>query len=176
MSLNFEQKKAVVAEVNEVASNALSAVAAEYRGLTVDQMTRLRVAAREGNVYLRVVRNTLAKRALEGTDFECMQDRLLGPLVLAFSQEDPGSAARVIEKFAKDHDKLVVKMVSIGGQVMEPEALGRLAKLPTKDESISMLMAVMKAPIEKLTRTLAEPHAKLVRTVSAVGDQKKAAA
>ena len=176
MSLNFEQKKAVVAEVNEVASNALSAVAAEYRGLTVDQMTRLRVAAREGNVYLRVVRNTLAKRALEGTDFECMQDRLLGPLVLAFSQEDPGSAARVIEKFAKDHDKLVVKMVSIGGQVMEPEAIGRLAKLPTKDESISMLMAVMKAPIEKLTRTLAEPHAKLVRTVSAVGDQKKAAA
>ena len=176
MSLNFEQKKAVVAEVNEVASNALSAVAAEYRGLTVDQMTRLRVAAREGNVYLRVVRNTLAKRALEGTDFECMQDRLLGPLVLAFSQEDPGSAARVIEKFAKDHDKLVVKMVSIGGQVMEPEAIGRLAKLPTKDESISMLMAVMKAPIEKLTRTLAEPHAKLVRTVPAVGDQKKAAA
>ncbi len=176
MSLNFEQKKAVVAEVNEVASNALSVVAAEYRGLTVDQMTRLRVAAREGNVYLRVVRNTLARRALEGTDFECMQDRLLGPLVLAFSQEDPGSAARVIEKFAKDHDKLVVKMVSIGGQVMEPEALGRLAKLPTKDESISMLMAVMKAPIEKLTRTLAEPHAKLVRTVSAVGDQKKAAA
>lgn len=176
MSLNFEQKKAVVAEVNEVASTALSAVAAEYRGLTVEQMTRLRVAAREGNVYLRVVRNTLARRAVEGTDFQCMQDQMVGPLVLAFSQEDPGSAARVIEKFAKDHDKLVVRMVSIGGKVLEPEAIGRLAKMPTKDQAISMLMAVMKAPIEKLARTLAEPHAKLVRTVAAVGDQKKAAA
>ena len=175
MSLNLEQKKAVVAEVNEVASSAFSAVAAEYRGLTVAQMTALRVAARDQGVYLRVVRNTLARRALEGTDFECMRDELEGPLVLAFSREDPGAAARVVAEFRKGHDKLVVRLVSIGGQLLGPGDLDRLAKMPTKDEAISMLMGVMKAPVEKLVRTLAEPHAKLTRTVAAVRDQKQAA-
>jgi large subunit ribosomal protein L10 len=173
--LNLEQKKVVVAEVNEVASSAYSAVAAEYRGLTVGQMTSLRVKAREQGVYLRVVRNTLARRALEGTDFECMREGLEGPLVLAFSQEDPGAAARVLHEFRKDHDKLVVRMVSVGGKLMGPEDLERLAKMPTKDQAISMLMGVMKAPVEKLVRTLAEPHAKLTRTVAAIRDQKQAA-
>lgn len=174
--LNLEQKKAIVAEVNEVASNALSAVAAEYRGMTVEQLTGLRRQAREGGVYLRVVRNTLARRAVEGTDFECMQDRLTGPLLLAFSQQDPGAAARLFKDFGKTNDKLVVTMLSVSGQLLEPSDIDRLAKLPTKEQAISMLMSVMKAPVDKFVRTLAEPHAKLVRTVAAIRDQKKEAA
>ena len=175
MPLNLEQKKAVVAEVAEVASGALSAIAAEYRGLTVGEMTKLRAKARESGVYLRVVRNSLARRAIEGTDFECMQEGLTGPLVMAFSQEDPGSAARVIEDFAKEHKHLVVKLVSIGGKLLQPSDIKTLAKMPTYDQSISMLMAVMKAPTEKLARTLKEVPGKLVRTVAAIRDAKQAA-
>lgn len=175
MSLNLEQKKAVVSEVNEVASNALSAIAAEYRGLSVGDMTTLRADARDKGVYLRVVRNTLARRALEGTEFECMRDALVGPLVLAFSQEDPGAAARLIGDFSRQNEKLVVKLVSVGGQLLEPTDIKRLADLPTKEQAIAMLMGLMKAPVEKLVRTLAEPHGKLVRTIAAIRDQKQAA-
>jgi large subunit ribosomal protein L10 len=173
--LNFEQKKAVVAEVAEVASSAYSAVAAEYRGLTVGEMTELRAKARESGVYLRVIKNTLARRAVEGTEFECMQEGLTGPLVLAFSQEDPGSAARVIKDFSKDHGKLVVKLVSIGGKMLDASELETLAKMPTYDQAISLLMAVMKAPVEKLARTINEVPGKLVRTVAAIRDAKEAA-
>lgn len=176
MALNLDQKKAVVAEVAEVAANAHSAIAAEYIGLTVEDMTDLRVKARENNVYLRVVKNTLARRAFEGTDYECMSDAMVGPLVLAFSQEDPGAAARVISDFTKEHDKLVVKLVSIGGQLLEAGDIKRLADMPTKDQAISMLMSVMNAPLEKLARTLNEVPSKLVRTVAAVRDQKQDAA
>lgn len=175
MALNLDQKKAVVAEVAEVAANAHSAIAAEYIGLTVEDMTALRVKAREENVYLRVVKNTLAKRAFEGTDFECMSEAMVGPLVLAFSQEDPGAAARVISGFAKENDKLVVKLVSISGQLLEAGDIKRLASMPTKDQAISMLMSVMNAPIEKLARTMNEVPSKLVRVVAAVRDQKDAA-
>ena len=176
MALNLSQKKAVVAEVAEVAAEAHSAIAAEYIGLTVEDMTALRVKAREQNVYLRVVKNTLARRAFEGTDFECMSEAMVGPLVLAFSQEDPGAAARVISDFAKGNDKLVVKLVSIGGKLLEAGDIKRLADMPTKDQAISMLMSVMNAPIEKLARTLNEVPGKLVRVVAAVRDQKKDAA
>ena len=175
MPLNLEQKKAVVAEVAEVAGGALSAIAAEYRGLTVDEMTELRVKARESGVYLRVVRNSLARRAIGGTDFECMQEGLTGPLVLAFSQEDPGSAARVVKYFAKEHKHLVVKLVSIGGKLLQPSEIETLAKMPTYEQSISMLMAVIKAPTEKLARTINEVPGKLVRTLAAVRDAKQAA-
>lgn len=175
MALNFEQKKAIVSEVAEVADKAFSAIAAEYRGLSVDEMTDLRAQARNAGVYLRVVKNSLARRAFEGTEFECMSEGLTGPLVLAFSQEDPGSAARVINDFAKDHEKLEVKLVSIGGQLLEPGEIKTLAKLPTYDQAISMLMAVMKAPVEKLARTMNEVPGKLVRTVAAVKDAKQAA-
>lgn len=175
MALSLEQKKAVVSQVSEVAAIAHSAVAAEYIGLSVEDMTALRVKARENSVYLRVVKNTLAKRAIEGTDFECMSEALVGPLVLAFSQEDPGAAARVIQDFSKQNDKLVVKVVSIGGKLMAPGDIKRLADMPTKEQAIGMLMGIMKAPIEKFVRTMAEPHAKLVRTVAAVRDQKQAA-
>jgi large subunit ribosomal protein L10 len=176
VALNLDQKKAVVAEVAEVAANAHSAIAAEYIGLSVEDMTNLRVQARENNVYLRVVKNTLARRAFEGTDYECMSEAMVGPLVLAFSQEDPGAAARVISDFSKEHDKLVVKLVSIGGKLLEAGDIKRLADMPTKDQAISMLMSVMNAPIEKLARTLNEVPGKLVRTVAAVRDQKQNAA
>jgi large subunit ribosomal protein L10 len=176
VALRLEDKKALVAEVNAIAAKAFSAVAVEYRGLTVEQMTDLRAKARKQGVYMRVVKNTLARKAIEGTDFECMKDQLTGPLVLAFSQEDPGAAARVIKDFAKSNDKLVVRLAAISGQVLKAGDLDRLANLPTKQQALAMLMGVMKAPIEKFVRTLAEPHAKLVRTVDAVRAQKQAAA
>jgi len=175
MALNLEQKKAIVAEVADVASGAFSAVAAEYRGLTVGEMTELRAQARNSGVYLRVVKNTLARRAVEGTDFACMADGMTGPLVLAFSQEDPGAAARVIKDFAKEHDKLVVKLVSIGGKMLAPGDIDALAKMPTYEQAISMLMGTMKAPIQKFVTTLNEVPGKLVRTVAAIRDAKEAA-
>ena len=176
MALNLDEKKAIVAEVSTIAASALSAVAAEYRGITVGDMTELRVKARNEGVYLRVAKNSLVKRAVEGTEFECMQDELKGPLLMAFSQEDPGAAARVIKDFSKDNDKIIARVIAIGGEVLPIEQLAALAKLPTRDQAIALLMAVMKAPVEKFVRTLNEPHAKMVRTVAAVRDQKQASA
>ncbi len=174
MALSFEEKKAIVADVAEVAASAHSAVAAEYNGLSSEDMTDLRARARIGGVYLRVVKNTLARRAIDGTDFDCMKDALVGPLVLAFSQEDPGSAARVLKDFSKENDKLVIKALSVGGQLLAASEIDRLASLPTKDQAISMLMSVMQGPITKLARTLNEVPGKLVRTVAAVRDAKQA--
>jgi len=165
-----------VAEVHAVARDAHSVVAAEYRGLTVSQITGLRARARESGVYMRVVKNTLARRAVAGTPFECISGSLKGPLILAFSTEDPGAAARVVKEFAKGNEKLVPTLVSIGGQLLPAADLDKVASLPTRDEALSMLLGVLKAPISKFVRTLAEPHAKLVRTVAAVKDQKAAAA
>jgi large subunit ribosomal protein L10 len=175
MALNLEQKKAVVAEVADVAGKALAAVAAEYRGLTVEEMTELRVKAREGGVFVKVAKNTLVRRAVEGTEYECMQEALTGPLLLAFSMDDPGAAARLVKDYSKVHDKLIARLVAVGGQLYDASELERLSNLPTYDQAIAILMGVMKAPIEKFVRTLAEPHAKLVRTVAAVRDAKQAA-
>jgi len=176
MALNLADKKAIVAEVADVASTAYSAIAAQYIGLSVEQMTELRVKARESGVYLRVVKNTLARRAMEGTDFECMNEALIGPLVLAFSQEDPGAAARVISDFAKENGKLEVKIVSLGGKLLDAGDIEKLAKMPTKDQAISLVMALMLAPVEKLARTLNEVPTKVTRAVAAVRDQKQEAA
>lgn len=176
MALNLEQKKSIVAEVAEIAAQAHSAIAAEYNGLTSTQMTELRAKARDGGVYLRVVKNTLARRAIKGTDLECMQEGLVGPMLLAFSMEDPGAAARVIKDFVKANQALQVKVVAMGGQMFGPEDLERLASMPTKEQAISMLMALMKAPVEKLARTINEVPGKLVRTVAAIRDQKQDAA
>ena len=175
MALNLEQKKAVVAEVADVANKALAAVAAEYRGLTVEEMTELRAKAREGGVYLKVAKNTLVRRAVEGTEYECMQESLTGPLLFAFSMDDPGAAARLVKEYSKDHDHLIAKLVAVGGQLYDASELERLSSLPTYDQAIAILMGVMKAPIEKFVRTLAEPHTKMVRTVAAVRDAKQAA-
>ncbi len=176
MAMNLDDKKVVVSEVAAVAASAHSAIAAEYRGLSVAQMTELRRQARSSGVYLRVVKNTLARRAVEGTDFECMQEGFVGPLLLAFSEEDPGAAARLVKGFAKTHDRLQVKLVSFGGQLLGASDLDRLAELPTRDEALSQLMAVMKAPLDKFARTLNEVPGKMVRTVAAIRDQKQAAA
>jgi len=155
VALNLDSKKVVVEEVAQYASKALSAVAAEYRGLTVTELEELRNTARETGVYLRVVKNSLAKRAVAGTDFECMQEGLKGPLIMAFSMEAPGAAARLINDFAKSNDKLIAKVIAFDGQSLDVSELARLASLPTRDEGISLIMAVMKAPVGKLARTLA---------------------
>jgi len=175
MSLNLEQKKAVVAEVHELALHSQSLVAAEYRGLSVPQLTSLRDKARKSGVHMQIIKNTLARKAVSGTSFECISPQLKGPLILAFSKDDPGAAARVIKAFAKDNDKLVTTLVSIGGQVLPPKAIDQVASLPTREQALATLLGVLKAPIEKFVRTLAEPHAKLVRTVAAIRDQKEAA-
>ena len=172
MKLNLAGKKAVVAEVTEVASRAISAVVSDYRGLTVNQMTHLRSEARKSGVYLRVVRNTLTRRAFKNTEFECLNDLLVGPLFIALSMEAPSDAARLLKEFTKTFEKLEIKALSVGGKVYQANQLDVVASLPTRDEAIAKLMYVMKAPIEKFVRTLAEPHAKLARTLTAVKDAK----
>jgi large subunit ribosomal protein L10 len=176
MALRLEDKKTLVTEVNEIAQKAQSVVAAEYRGLSVAKLTELRAKARASKVYMRVVKNTLARRAVAGTPFECVGEKLKGPLILAFSQDDPGAAARLIKGFAKDHDKLVPTLVSLGGSVLPGKDLDRVASLPTREQALAQLLGLIKAPVVKFVRTLAEPHAKLVRTIAAVRDQKQAAA
>lgn len=175
MALNLTDKQAIVSEVSEVASRAISLVAADYRGLTVSKMTDLRAKARSNGIYLRVVRNTLASRAVAGTDFACVQQELVGPLLLAFSMKEPSAAARLLQSFIKDNEELKVKFLSISGKVLAASDLGKVAKLPTKDEAFSLMMSVMQAPITKLVRTINEPHIKLVRTLLAVKCSKEAA-
>ena len=171
MPLKLDEKKALVAEVNEVAKRALSAVVAEYRGLTAGKFDILRKKARENGIYLHVVKNTLAIKAVKGTDFECLTSALVGPLVIGFALQDPGSVGRVIKDFAKENDKLVVKALAVGGTLYGAKDIDRLASLPTKEQALSMVMGTMLAPISKFVRTLAEPAAKVTRAVKAVGDK-----
>jgi large subunit ribosomal protein L10 len=176
MAIGLEEKKAIVAEVNETAAGALSLVVADARGVSVSDMTALRASARENQVYLRVVRNTLAKRALEGTDYECVNETLVGPSLFGFSMEDPGAAARLFKDFAKANDKFEVKALSVSGQLLGASELDVLAKLPTRDQALSILMGTMLAPATKLVQTMNEVPGKLVRTLAAVRDQKEQAA
>ena len=176
MAIGLEDKKQIVSEVNQAASSALSAVLADYRGVDVDELTALRKTARENKVYLRVVRNTLLKRALEDTEFECIQEVLVGPTLLALSQEDPGAAARVLKDFAKENDDFEIKALSVGGKLLQASQIDVLAKLPTLDQARSMLMSVMLAPVTKLVRTMNEVPSKVTRAVAAVRDQKQEAA
>ena len=178
MSLHLAEKKAVVARVAKVAASAHSAIAAEYRGLSVTQITSLRVKARETGVYLRVVKNTLARRAVQGTEFECLRSSLTGPLSLAFSQDDPSAAARLFREFLKEksNDKLVVKALAVGGRAFSADELERLASLPTRDQAISLLMACMRSPIDKFAMTLKEIPSRLMRTVEVIRQQQKEAA
>lgn len=175
MSLTLEQKKAIVSEVAEVAAKSPAAIAAEYIGLNVAEISELRKNAREAGIYLKVVRNTLAKRALENTSFDCMRDGLVGPLLLAFSNDEPGSAAKIIRDFRKDNEKLVVKLIASEGKLLDVSDLERLAKLPSLDEARSMFLGVLKAPMGKLVRVLAEPEAKFARLLAAKRDQQQAA-
>lgn len=176
MALNLEDKKTIVAEVNEVASEAMSLVIADARGVTVEDMTQLRASAREQKVYMRVVRNTLARRAVEETEYACAQDAFKGPSLLAFSMEDPGAAARLFKEFAKENDKFEVKALSVGGELMGAEQIERLASLPTLEQALGMLANVTLAPVTKLARTLNEVPGSITRVMAAVRDQKKDAA
>jgi len=176
VAIRLDDKKQIVSEVNQAAASALSAVLADYRGVTVDELTALRKTARESQVYLRVVRNTLLKRAIEDTDFECIKEVLEGPTLLALSEEDPGAAARVLKDFAKENENFEIKALSIGGELLEATQIDVLAKLPTLDQARSLLMSVMLAPVTKLARTANEIPSKVTRVVAAVRDQRKEAA
>ncbi|MEZ0121219.1 MAG: 50S ribosomal protein L10 [Candidatus Reddybacter sp.] len=176
MALNLEDKKAIVADVNETASNAVSLVVADARGVNVVDLTELRKQARENNVDLRIVKNSLAKRAFEGTEFECIEGALAGPSLFGFSMEDPGAAARLFKDFAKTNEKFEVKALSISGQLLEKEQLDVLASLPTLEQALGQLVSVMIAPVTKLVRTFNEVPTKVTRVVAAVRDQKQDAA
>nr|VFK54230.1 MAG: large subunit ribosomal protein L10 [Candidatus Kentron sp. TUN]VFK56338.1 MAG: large subunit ribosomal protein L10 [Candidatus Kentron sp. TUN] len=175
MPLTLEQKKSVVADVIDIAQSASSVAAAEYRGLTVSEITQLREQAKRANVYLRVVPNTLARRALEGTEFACIREHLIGPLILAFSKVEASDSARLLSDFAKTNGKLIVKLAVYSGKLLEGSDVGALASMPARDVALSMLLSVMNAPAAKLVRTLAEPHSQLVRTLGAIRNQKQVA-
>lgn len=176
MAIRLNDKKVIVADVNATASSALSLVIADYRGVTANAMNDLRAKARGEKVALRVVRNTLARRAIQGTEFACVEEVLVGPTVLAFSLEDPGAAARLLKDYAKEHNEFEVKALSVGGELLDAKQIDKLAKLPTREQALSMLMSVMQAPLTKLARTLNEVPAKVTRAVAAVRDQKQDAA
>ena len=176
MALNLEGKKAIVAEVNETAANALSLVIADARGVDVTAMNGLRAKARAENVQLRVVRNTLAKRAFAETDYACVEEVLVGPSLFGFSMEDPGAAARLFKDFAKANKEFEVKALSVSGQLLESSQIDMLAKLPTLHEALGMLAGVTLAPITKLVRTFNEVPTKVTRVVAAVKTQKEEAA
>lgn len=172
MALKLEDKKAIVAEVAEQASLALSAAVADYRGLTVNQMSDLRKQARESGVYLKVVRNNLARIAIKGTEFECMSDALVGPLVLAFSKEEPGAAAKLFKGFMKDNKAFKVKNLAMSGKLFGADKLEEMSKLPSRNDALATLCNVLQAPVAKFVRTLNEIPARAVRVFAAVGDAK----
>jgi len=174
MTLNLEEKKALVAQVSDAVSGAQAAVLAEYRGLSVAQMTDLRSQAREAGVYVRVLKNTLAKRVVEGSDFECLSEYFVGPVALATS-EDPVAVAKVLSNFAKSNDVLQIKVGAMNGAMMTQADIDTLAKLPSRDELLAKLMGTMQAPVQKLAQTLNEVPGKFVRTLAAYQLSKEAA-
>ncbi len=174
MSLNLEEKKAVVAEVSEQVSKAQAIVVAEYRGLPVGDMTALRAQARKSGVYLRVLKNTLVRRAVDGTPFSGLAEQMVGPLVFGISA-DPVTAAKVLNDFAKANDKFVIKGGALPNQVMDANGIKALASLPSREELLSKLLGTMQAPVAQFVRTLNEVPTKFVRGLAAVRDQKQAA-
>ena len=167
MALKIGEKKVVVQEIAKIASTAQSAVAAEYRGLTVQQLSSLRSNARELGVYVKVIKNNLVKIAIKDTSLECMDSSLKGPLIFAFSKDELGAAAKLVNDFKKDNDLLKPIAMAVNGELIDVEKLSQIAALPNRDQAISMLMAVMKLPIEKFVRTLSASNVKLVQTLSA---------
>lgn len=168
MALALADKQAIVAEVNATASTAVSALLADYRGMTVAQMTELRVKARQSGVKVRVVRNTLAKRAVDGTEFECLQEALVGPTLLAFSEEDPGAAARLFKDFVKSHEAIQVKALAVGGQLLGADKLEAVTKLPTREEALAQLVGLLQAPLSRLVTGLDQVPTQFVRTVNEI--------
>ena len=172
MSLNLDEKKEVVADVSARVAKAQAIVIAEYRGLPVENVTQLRAQARASGVYLRVLKNTLARRAVQGTPFEKLADQMVGPLAYGIS-EDPVAAAKVLHTYAKTNDKLVIKGGAMPGQLMTAKEVGALATLPSRDELLAKLMGTMQAPVTKFVQTLNQVPGKFVRTLAAVRDQKE---
>ncbi|HNV09067.1 MAG: 50S ribosomal protein L10 [Dokdonella sp.] len=174
MPLNLAQKKEVVAELANVAAKAHSLVASEYAGLTVSQLTELRKKARQGGVYIKVAKNTLVSRAVDGTDYACVKDTLTGPLLYAFSTEDPGAAGRLIKEFAKANEKLKPQLVAVGGKAYPGTHVEVLASLPTREQALTMLVSLLAQPATMLVRVLAEPASQVARVINQVGQTKAA--
>lgn len=174
MSLNLTEKKAVVAEVSEKVASAQAIVLAEYRGLTVSEITTLRAEARKSDVYLRVLKNTLVRRAVEGTPFSALTDDMVGPLMFGISA-DPVAAAKVMNNFAKNNDKFVIKAGAMPNAVLDPAGIKALATMPSREELLAKLLGTMQAPVAKFVQTLNEVPTKFVRGLAAVRDQKQAA-
>ena len=173
MAIALAEKKAIVSEVNAVAAGALSLVVADSRGCSVEQMTALRRDARDKRVVLRIVRNTLAKRAFAGTEYECVTEALSGPSLFGFAMEEPGAAAKLFKDFAGEHESFQVKALAVGGQLLDASQIDALAELPTREQAIAMLMGVMLEPVAKLARVMNEIPGKLARTLAAVREQKE---
>lgn len=173
MALNQAQKQTIVGELSKVVERSGAAIVVDYRGLLVKDMTPLRAKARESGVHIQIARNTLSELAFRGTPFECLNVALKGPVMLVFSGDEISAGARLIRDFAKTNDKVKVKAIALGGQLLDAKQLEAVATMPTRDEAIAQLLAVMQAPIAKFVRTLAAPHTKLVRTLAAVRDQKQ---
>jgi len=174
MPLNLAQKKEVVAELANVAAKAHSLVASEYAGLTVSQLTELRKKARQGGVYIKVAKNTLVSRAVDGTDYACVKDTLTGPLLYAFSTEDPGAAGRLTKEFAKANEKLKPQLVAVGGKAYPGTHVEVLASLPTREQALTMLVSLLAQPATMLVRVLAEPASQVARVINQVGQTKAA--
>jgi large subunit ribosomal protein L10 len=174
--LKLEDKKSIVADLKQVVEQAQSLVVVDYRGLTVAEMDELRAMAREKQVRMQVVRNTLARLAVQDTEFACLEPSLIGPTLLAMAFEEPGAAAKVLVKFAKGNEKLEVRALSLGGQLLDGSHLKTIAKLPSREEALSMLMSVMNGPVRQLAVGLQDSYARLARITQAVADQKQAAA
>lgn len=174
MVIKLDKKKAIVAELAEIVSKAVFAIAADYRGLTVSEMTELRTKARKIGVVMRVYRNTLARRAIEGTAFACLTEALVGPIVLLFSIDEPSATAKLLRDFIKVHDNLQVRVLVLDGKLLSPEQLKAIASLPSRKEALVQLAFVIQAPITKFVRTLHETYAQFVRVMGAVRDKKQA--
>ena len=174
MALNLAAKKELVAELATVAAKAHSLVAAEYAGLTVGQLTELRKKARESGVFVKVAKNTLVRRAVDGTEYECTKEQLIGPLLYAFSTEDPGAAGRLVKEYAKANDQLKPKLVAIGGKAYPASHVDVLASLPTRDQALSMFLSVLVQPATMLVRLLSEPASQIARVTKAAGEKQAA--
>jgi large subunit ribosomal protein L10 len=175
LGLNLEQKQAVVAEVSAELAKAQAVIVAEYRGLDVARVTQLRAKARQSGLYLRVLKNTLARRAVKGTPFESLSDQMVGPLMYGIAS-DPVAGAKVIAEFSKDNELFVIKGGAMSNARMSDKDVKALAMLPSREELLARLMGTMQAPVAKLARTLNEVPGKFVRTLAAYRDQKEKAA
>ena len=172
MGLSLEQKQAMVSEVSAKLANAQTLIVAEYRGLDVERVTQLRSKARKSGVYLRVLKNTLARRAVQGTPFQKLSEQMVGPLMYGIS-EDPVAGAKVLSEFAKENELFVIKAGAMSGSVMSPQDIKALASLPGREQLLATLLGTMQAPVAKLVRTMNEVPGKFVRTLAALKEQKE---